>query len=355
MLIDSRDIALSEKNEKIVHISLDNESGIRLKITNYGGIITHLYTPDRDGIFEDVVLGFEKPEDYFSDRYKEDCAYFGAITGRYCNRISHGKFKTGSGEYRLETNSGIHHIHGGYKGFDKVVWKTETFIDDESASVLLSHFSPDGDQGYPGNMKVQVRYTLTAKNEVIIDYRCVSDKPTPVNLTNHSYFNLSGNFKRDVLDHEVMIPAKFYTENDKTLIPTGRILPVAGSLLDFRNSSLIRNKLATMPGGFDHNFVLEPTTDQPVLAARMSEKASGRMLEVYTTEPGLQFFTLKSGNFPLGIKKRIDPGTFSGIALEPQHFPDSPNHPHFPDTIIRPGEIYKQRSIYKFSTEVSNR
>lgn len=351
MLVNTERCSLTENKEEIVHITLDNERGVRIRITNYGGIITHIFTPDKDGNDADIVLGFDTPGEYYSEAYQSACAYFGAITGRYCNRIANGKYLLDGQEFQLGVNAGMHHLHGGFRGFDKVVWQAETACNESSASVFLNHLSVDGDQGYPGNLQIRVSYTLTSNNELIVDYECITDKATPLNLTNHSYFNLSGNFTRSVLDHEVTIHAEAFTEINESLIPTGNMLAVEGSALDFREASTIREKLCQMPGGFDHNFVLNPSENRPAEAVSVWDRFSGRLLEIYTTEPGFQFFTLKVKNFPVPLKGGIDLNTYCGLALEPQHFPDSPNHPGFPDTILRPGKTYRQQTIYKFSVK----
>lgn len=346
MQLHRETISITENGEQISGFSLSNNNGVEVKIINYGGIITHIFTPDRNGNQADILLGLENPEEYCTRQYQKISPYFGAITGRYCNRIGEGRFRIGADEYQLAKNNGKHHLHGGFQGFDKVMWNAETLAGKDSVSVFLNHSSPDGDQGYPGNLKVRVIYTLNRENELSIEYECVTDKSTPVNLTSHTYFNLSGDFKKDISDHEIMIEADHYTETDKNLIPTGRMLPVEGTLFDLRSRSDLKR---ITEGVFDLNYVLNPTNGRIKQVVSLYDKDSGRKLEIATDQPGLQAFALRLDNFPLRIKGNPGLSQVSGLALEPQHFPDSPNHQHFPDTILIPGKIYRHKSVYKFS------
>lgn len=334
--------------------TLKNANGVEVRAINYGGIILSLRVPDREGRFEDVVLGFDSLQDYL-----ENPPYFGAIIGRYGNRIAHGRFTLDRQSYTLARNNGPNHLHGGLKGFDKVEWDAAPFENEEGSGLIFSYTSPDGEEGYPGTLAVRVTYTLTDENELIFDYLATTDRATPVNLTQHSYFNLSGG-ERDILDHVVMLNADHFTPVDSTLIPTGEIRSVAGTPFDFRTPTPIGARIEQddpqlgHATGYDHNFVLNRNGAQaPTLAARVYEPTSGRMLEVYTTEPGLQFY---SGNFLDGTLQGNNGIAYErryGLAMETQHFPDSPNQPSFPSTILRPGEEYRSRTIYRFSVEDS--
>jgi aldose 1-epimerase len=328
--------------------TLANRNGMQVKITNYGGIVTHLLVPDREGNPGDVVLGYDT-----LDPYLQSSPYFGALIGRYGNRIAHGRFALDGRTHQLDINDGGNHLHGGATGFDKRLWKAHMFRTEQSAGVTLVYRSEDGEQGYPGNLDVTVSCLIGEANELTITYHAVTDRATPVNLTHHGYFNLAGS--GDVLDHQLTIDAKGYTPVGAGLIPTGSVDPVAGTPFDFRTPRAIGeridadNEQLRCGGGYDHNFVLTPEVangDRP--AVRVREPRSGRVLEMFTTEPGVQFY---SGNFldgTLAGKGRVF-GHRSGFCIEPQHFPDSPNQPHFPNTILRPGEEYRSTSRYVFS------
>ncbi|PMQ01113.1 MAG: galactose-1-epimerase [Dictyoglomus sp. NZ13-RE01] len=322
---------------------LVNSNGLMMKVITYGGAITELWVPDKNGNFQDIVLGFDTLGEYESP----DNPFFGSIIGRYGNRIAYGSFYIDGIKYQLAINDrGKHHLHGGVKGFHRVVFKAVPIKTPYGPSLRLRYLSHDGEEGYPGNLEVTVTYTLTKSNELRIDYLATTDKPTIINLTNHSYFNLSGDATRDILDHELWIDADNFTEVDEYLIPTGKILPVKDTPLDFTKPKKIREGL---PQGYDHNFVLNKKNGEMKLVATLKEKTSGRIMEVYTTEPGLQLYT---GNY-LNIRGKA--GKFYskhyGLCLETQHFPDSPNHENFPSTILRPGETYISTTIYKFSIE----
>lgn len=323
--------------------TLTNKNGAEVKISTYGGTVTSWVSPDKNGKNSSIVLGFDSLSGYLAKP-----PYFGAIIGRYGNRIANGAFKIGSDSYKLATNDGKNHLHGGNKGFDKVIWNA-TVVSDSTPSLILTYVSKDGEEGYPGNLKVIVQYTLTDDNELKIDYSAETDKPTPVNLTNHSYFNLSGDVANTIENHGLQIDAANYTPVDSTLIPTGEIKPVAGTPFDFTAKKKIGLHLNDVPGGYDHNYVLNKKGDstQQQLAAILSDSLSGRTLEVYTTEPGLQFY---SGNFLDGTFKTAA-GTpinkHTALCLETQHFPDSPNKIEFPTTILKPGQKYHTGTTYK--------
>lgn len=332
--------------------TLTNAQNVQLQITNYGGTVTRLLVPDRDGNLADVVLGYDS-----LNAYLEGSPYFGAIVGRYGNRIALGRFVLDEVEYVLATNNGDNHLHGGLKGFDKVVWEAEPYSGEGETGLRLSYVSEDGEEGYPGRLSATVTYALTNDNELVIEYLAETDKPTVVNLTHHSYFNLAGHDSGDILGHELALAASRFTPVDAGLIPTGELRDVAGSPMDFRESTTIGSRIEAADGqlqfggGYDHNFVLDEYDGSLRLAARVYEPTSGRVMEVYTTEPGIQFY---SGNFLDGsnVGKGGTPYEYrSGFCLETQHFPDSPNQPHFPSTVLRPGERYESRTIYKFSVQ----
>jgi aldose 1-epimerase len=327
-----------------------NANGMEVHASNYGGIITALLVPDGTGKTTDVVLGLKSFDDYVKNP-----PYFGAIIGRYGNRIAKGQFKIDDQTYKLPKNDGPNTLHGGVKGFDKVVWHAEPFEKEDSVGVIFAYTSKDGEEGFPGNLQARVTYTLTDKNELSFEYHATTDKPTVVNLTQHTYFNLAGDGNGDVLNHEFTIYADSYTPVNKQLIPTGKIEPVTDTPFDFRNKTALNtrinadNQQIKFAGGFDHNFVLKRKQPGLVVAARVSEPTTRRVLEVRTTEPGVQFYT---GNFlddKLAAKSGKPYGKHSGFCLETQHYPDSPNQPEFPSTVLRPGEEYNSQTIYAFS------
>ncbi len=325
--------------------TLTNSAGMRARIMTYGATLVSLEVPDRDGKLGDITLGYDS-----LDGYLKVSPYFGATIGRYGNRIGKGRFTLNGVEFKLAANNGQNHLHGGLKGFDKVIWKATPFEDKGSRGVKFEYLSRDGEEGYPGNLSCSVTYTLSDANELRLDYQAVTDKATPVNLTHHSYFNLAGQGRGDILGHELMIKADAFTPVDEGLIPTGKIKPVKGTAMDFLTPHKIGERIDLVPGGYDHNFVLTRTGQGLELAAQVFEPRSGRVMDVLTTEPGLQFY---SGNFLdgtiTGKASKIYP-QHSGFCLETQHFPDSPNKPNFPSTILRPGQMYKTETIYKFST-----
>ena len=325
--------------------TLRNANGIEIKATNYGGIITSIVTPDRSGHPGDIVLGFDT-----LDAYLKDPPYFGAVVGRYGNRIEKGRFTLDGKTYTLAVNNGPNHLHGGLKGFDKVVWSAAPLAG--KIGVVFSRRSPDGEEGYPGNLDVRITYELTERNELVIDYHATTDKATPVNLTQHSYFNLAG--AGDILGHQLMIEAERYTPVDSTLIPTGELAPVQGTPFDFRTPTAIGARIGQSDeqlkngGGYDHNWVLSRKGPGRQVAARVTDPKSGRTLEVSTTEPGLQFYT---GNFLDGTLTGKGGWVYqrrNAFCLETQHFPDSPNQPKFPSTILRPGASYDSQTMFRF-------
>lgn len=328
--------------EEVFLFSLSNDSGFTVEITNYGGIVTSIFTPDRSNTLDDVVLGYDSLNGYLIET-----PYFGAIVGRCANRIAGGTFSLDGKEYQLATNNGPNHLHGGIRGFDKIIWAPETQMDDSTATLKLTYLSPDGEEGYPGNLETTVVYTVTRDNKLQIEYTARTDKATPVNLSHHSYFNLGGTNGKNILDHVLFIDAEHYTPVDESLIPTGELAPVEGTPMDFRVPELIGARIHRVPGGYDHNFVLNNQGKFAKVAELYCDQ-SGRFMEVFTTEPGMQFY---SGNFLNGSivgEKGLVYQKHHGLCLETQHFPDSPNQPTFPSIILRPGETYKQFTVYRF-------
>lgn len=325
--------------------TLENAHGTLARIITYGGIISELQVKDRDGQLADVVLGFDNIE-----QYETENPYFGCITGRVANRIAGGAFTLDGKEYKLAVNNGPNHLHGGIKGFDKVVWNAEEVAHPEGEAVRLSYLSKDGEEGYPGNLKVSVTYVLTRDNALRIDYEATTDQATPINLTNHSYFNLAGG-TRDVLDHIMTLHARYYTEPNETLIPTGRILPVVGTPLDFLKPSSLGGRIGRIAiGGYDHNFVLDNGgRAEPGLAAEVYEPVSGRVMELYTSEPAVQVYSAIHLDDVKGKGGAVY-NPYYGLCLETQHYPDSINQPGFPSIVLRPGETYRTSTRHKFST-----
>lgn len=332
--------------------TLRNANGIELQAMTYGGIIASIRTPDRDGRFAEITLGYES-----LDRYVERSPFFGAIVGRYANRIAGGRFTIDGTEYVLATNNGPNHLHGGRRGFDKANWQAEPFERDDAVGVVFRHVSPDGDEGYPGRLTVSATYTLDNDDALTVAFEATTDAPTHVNLSQHAYFNLVGDASRDVLEHELMIRADHITAVDATLIPTGELMPVDGTPFDFRQPTAIGARIdADHPQirnglGYDHNFVLRRSGDGLEEVIRVREPSSGRTLTVATTEPGVQFYT---GNFLDGSivgRGGVAYERRFGFCLETQHFPDSPNEPAFPSTLLRPGETYRSTSVWRFGLE----
>lgn len=335
--------------DAVESFTLRNAHGIELRAISYGAIITSLRVPDRAGRFDDVVLGHDDLKGYL-----DKPSYFGCVVGRYGNRIALGRFTLDGHTYTLATNNGPNHLHGGVRGFDKYNWKAEPFERPDAVGIVFTRRSPDGEEGYPGNLDVRVTYTLDDRNQLHLDYEATTDKPTVVNLTQHSYFNLAGDGKRDVLGHELMIDADRYTPVDKTLIPTGELASVAGTPFDFRKPAAIGARIGADDeqirngGGYDHNFVLNQRGPGVTRLIRVFEPTTGRTMEIATTEPGVQFY---SGNFLDGSVKGKGGHVYArryGLCLETQHFPDSPNQPKFPSTVVRPGTPYKSQTVLTF-------
>lgn len=332
---------------------LKNSNGMELELITYGGRITSLKVPDKDGKLENVVLGFDSLEEYESEN-----PYFGALIGRFGNRIARGKFSLDGEEYILATNDGSNHLHGGSTGFDKVVWIAETLESSENPSLKLTYLSKDGEEGYPGNLNIAIIYTLREDNSVKVSYRATTDKKTIVNLTQHSYFNLTGNFSNDVLNHEVVIDADNYLPVNETLIPTGEIRNVVGTPFDFRTAKNIGKEInqddeqLKIGSGYDHCWVLNGQKGHMHFASSAYDQKSGRLMEVFSEEPGVQFYT---GNFLDGTLNNPAGGTYkkrTGFCLETQHFPDTPNQVgNFPSVTLDPDETYISKTIFKFSVK----
>jgi len=331
----------------VTEYTLRNGNGVEVRAIDYGAIITSIKAPDRSGALADVVLGFDSLAGYL-----EQPPYFGAVVGRYGNRIAKGQFTLDGRVYTLAKNNGPNHLHGGVRGFDKVLWQAAP--SETGAVVTFLRISPDGEEGYPGVLQARVTYMLTDANELVVEYRATTDKPTPVNLTQHTYFNLAGEGSGDILGHELTIHADRYTPVDATLIPTGELAPVQGTPFDFRKATPIGARIngtheqLAYGKGYDHNWVLNRIASALVPAARLVDPKSGRTLEVATTEPGMQFY---SGNFLDGTVRGKGGhvyGRRTGLCLETQHFPDSPNQPAFPSTILRPGGTYWSKTVFTF-------
>ena len=337
--------------DSICLYELKNDTGTEVKITNYGATVTSIKVADRNGEFSDIALGYDRVEDYMN---AADKPYFGAIVGRYGNRIAKGQFSLDGETYSLAINNGPNHLHGGIIGFDKVVWDATVISGKGFRGVELTYRAKDTEEGYPGNLDVKVTYKLTDENELVIDYHAITDKATPVNLTNHTYFNLAGEGNGTILNHEVTINADRYTPVDESLIPTGKIESVKGTAFDFTCPKAVgrdiaqKNEQLTFGCGYDHNFVLNNEAGELTLAATVYEPVSGRFMEVLTREPGVQFYC---GNFLDGRLTGKSGRPYvrrGGLCLETQHYPDSPNQPEFPGTILRPGEVYQTTTIYRF-------
>ena len=337
--------------QSVALYTLTNRNGAEARITTYGGIVVSLKVPDRNGKMDDIVLGYDTLDDYV----KGNSAYFGALIGRYGNRIGKGRFTLNGVDYKLAVNNGENHLHGGIKGFDKVVWNATTPPSKDGAALTLNYLSRDGEEGYPGNLTVTVTYTLTDNNELKIEYSATTDKDTVVNLTHHSYFNLAGQGHGDILNHQLMINASRFTPVDSGLIPTGELRAVKGTPFDFSQPAAIGSRIndgdeqLKFGKGYDHNFVLNGKMGTLRQAARVFEQTSGRVMEVWTTEPGVQFYT---GNFLDGKPGKGGKAYEfrNGFCLETQHYPDSPNKPAFPTTVLKKGGGYRTTTIYKFST-----
>ena len=332
------------KGEKVFLYTLVNPNGITVKITNYGAIITSIMMPDKNGNRENIVLGFNELDEYLSSEYLNSYPYFGAVCGRYCNRIAGGKLSIEGVYYQLFVNNGPNSLHGGQTGFDKMVWAPKTIEMPDFVGLELKYRSVHLEENYPGNLDVSILYKLTHKNELLIEYKAVTDRTTVVNLTNHTYFNLNGG-KEDVLSHQLQINSTKRTVNDADLIPTGEIADVTNTPFDFSVGKPVGQDIGTLPDGYDLNYPLGNPDHKLIFAGKLSEPQSGRAVSVFTTEPGIQIYT---GYYIPELGGRF--GRYSGLALETQHYPDSPNHPDFPTTVLHPGEIYKSKTSYHFET-----
>jgi aldose 1-epimerase len=343
MSIEKQDFGKTPDGESVDLYTLTNNNGLKAQIMTYGGIVTTLHVPDRDGQLGDIVSGYETLDEYIKEN-----PYFGALIGRCGNRIGKGKFTLNGVEYTLATNNGPNHLHGGIKGFDKVVWGAEPMETDEGPALKLNYLSKDGEEGYPGNLNCTVIYTLTNNDELKVSYEAETDKDTVVNLTHHSYFNLGGHDSGDILSHELMLNADNYTAVDEDLIPTGQIKPVKGTPMDFTKPMAVGARIDQVEGGYDHNFVLNSSDGSLALAASVYEPKTGRVMEISTTEPGIQFY---SGNFLDGSVKGKGAvyNKHNAFCLETQHFPDAPNKPDFPSIVLKPGEKYTHLTVHKFS------
>jgi aldose 1-epimerase len=346
---DTMQFSITEKpygsinNEAVTQYTLTNPAGMQVSIINYGGTVTDIITPDKQGNKGNVVIGYSSLEGFL----QKGNPYFNALIGRYGNRIANGKFKLDGKEYTLAGNDHGNMLHGGNKGYDKVTWKASKPAGD--SSLELTYLSKDGEEGFPGNLNIKVIYTLTATNELKIEYSATTDKATPVNLTNHCYFNLSGGKDSTILGHELQILADRFTEVNDQLIPTGKLPDVKGGPMDFTSFKTVGKEIQQVKGGYDHNWVLNKKEGSFEKIASLRDPASGRQMDVWTSEPGVQFY---SGNFLDGTLTQTRDGAkyvkHAGLCLETQHFPDSPNQPSFPSTILKPGETYKQTTVYAF-------
>ena len=344
--LEEREFGKLQDGRAVQLYVLRNSHGMVAKVMSYGALLTELHVPDRNGAVTNVVLGFDNLQSYINGH-----PFFGATTGRVANRIAKARFRIDGQEYQLASNEGANHLHGGLRGFDKVLWGAKPVrVEKNAVAVQFHYLSRDGEEGYPGNLDVRVTYTLTDNNELRIDYEAITDKATIINLTNHSYFNLSG--AGDILDHEVTIAAERYTPIDEQLLPTGQIANVKETPLDFTAPRRVGERIDQLkpkPGGYDHNFVLNSEGKSLAFAARLRDPKSGRIMEVHTTEPGIQLYT---GNFLDGSQRGF--GTtytkHSGLCLETQHFPDAPNHPNFPSIVLRAGQRFQSATVLKFAS-----
>ncbi|MCW0481254.1 aldose epimerase family protein [Gaoshiqia sediminis] len=348
MKITSKSFGTTLDGQTVELFTLTNDQQVTVNITNYGAIITSVVAPDKTGNLDNIVCGFDKLDDYLSDSYLGSYPYFGCIIGRFGNRIANGKYTIDGVEYTGAINNGPNHLHGGLIGFDRRVWSAEIQEEAGKVGVKMSYLSPDGEEGYPGNLKVSCTYTLDNENNLSIAYEAETDQATIVNLTNHSYFNLTGG-KENILGHDLELTAKKITEANE-MIPTGNIVPVEGTVFDFTSTKSLGKDIAGLADGYDLNYVLDNEAGNLIYAGCLSEGKSGRQVKVFTTQPGIQLYT---GYWipELEIDGQKKFGSYSGVALETQHYPDSPNHDNFPSTVLRPGEKYLQTTIYHFGTK----
>lgn len=332
------------KNRNVEFFVLKNKSGMSAKLISFGATLVSLTAPDKKGKSADIVLGYDSLEGYVADT-----CFLGCTAGRFANRIANAKFKLDGKEYKLAANDGKHHLHGGIRGFNKAPWQGSEFENGSSSGVTFKYLSPDGEEGYPGNLDVSVTYTLTDDNELKISYQASTDKKTIVNLTNHSYYNLAGQGKGDILSHRIQLNADRMTAVNNEYIPTGEIKNIKGTEFDLTEPKLVSQNIGKLGLGYDFNYVLNKTTPAELsFVARVAEPTSGRVMEVFTTEPGVQFYT---GNFLNGLKGKAGAvyGKHAAFCLEAQHFPDSPNHPDFPSVVLEPGKVYSQVTVHKFT------
>lgn len=341
LAIQSEPYGTTADGQEITQFLLSNDKGMSVNLINFGAIVTAVYLPDREGKSENITLGFNTLAEY-----EKKGPYFGAICGRYANRIADGKFTLDGKEYQLAQNNPPSHLHGGEQGFDKKVWASESFSNEKEVGVRFSYVSPDGEEGYPGKLTLRVVYSLNNDNELKIDYTATSDQATPINVTNHCYWNLAGS--GTVLDHELVLNCDQYLPVTDAAIPTGELATVKGTPMDFTSAHKIGERIAQVEGGYDHCWVLNSADQQPAFCARVKDSQSGRVMEISTTEPGVQFYT---GNFLDGTEASGGYEKNGGFCLEAQHFPNSPNQSEFPNTILKPGKVYEQTTIHKFSVE----
>ena len=347
MTIEKKPFGSMPDGTRVDQYILTNANGLKVKIITFGAMITSVELPDRDGKFENVTLHLDSLEDYLKGH-----PFFGCVAGRYANRIAKGKFTLDGAEYTLATNNGENHLHGGTKGFDKHVWQAEPVRSERSVGVTFTLVSPDGDEGYPGTLTAKVTYSLCNRNGLKMDFSATTDKATPVNLCNHAYWNLAGAGSGDVLEHLVLLNADRYLPVDEGLIPLGELAPVKGTPMDFTKPETIGARIEQVEGGYDHCWVLNRKKGEKLaLCARVVEPKSGRVMEIVTTQPGVQFYT---GNFLDGTLEASGGKPYAkhnGFCLETEHFPDSPNRPEYPSTVLRPGETYHQVTVHKFSVQ----
>jgi len=349
MIINENNQFIPALNQEVKTVVLQNRKHTQVTITNYGATITSIKTPDRRGNFAEIVLGFDNVEDYLSEDYRNNCPYFGATIGRCANQISGGKFTLNKEEHHLNCNNGPHHIHGGTTGFHQKVWDMETFKEPKRTGVILKLKSPHMEEGYSGNVEITLTYTLTFDNELVIDYEASTDKPTIINLTNHTYFNLSG-MNNSILDHRIILYANRFAPQDREGIPTGELVAVHDSPMDFLTPRHIGDRISDLDAqGYNHYFVINGIEKDMNIGARMIDPSTGRSLELYTTEPGLQFYTGYNldGSFNregIRFKKNF------GVCLMAQNYPDSPNNNNFSSAVLNPDEKYKRTTVYKFGT-----
>ena len=347
--LTNKHFGTTPSGQSVTEFTLTNIQGLEMKVINYGCAITSLKIPDRDGLLGNIVLGFDHLDGYVSTNQ-----HIGCIAGRYANRIAYGKFMLDENEYSLAANNGPHHLHGGINGFNRVIWGSEEIRDENGVGVVFTHLSPDGDEGYPGNLHVEVKYVLSNDNTLSFEYSAVTDQQTIINLTQHSYFNLNGG-EKDILDHQLSVYADQFLPVDESMIPTGELRNVTNTPFDFTHAKKIgrdinlNNAQLTIGHGYDHTWVIRKEMDDLAHAATLYDDASGRTIDVYTTEPGMQVYT---ANFLEGtplLENKIALRQRLGVCLETQHYPDSPNHPEFPSTVIKPGERFYSKTMLRFS------